>query len=62
MSTREFSRKDRLDNEFWLLQRLAQVMEKANFYELPDLEVQSRLTEREKHEGVRVGILLLFND
>ena len=54
VSTREYSSQERRDNEFWLLQRLSQVMEKANFYELPESEIQSKLAEHERHEGVRV--------
>lgn len=36
-------------------------MEKANFYEIPDAELRSKLIERESHEGIRVCNNVMFN-
>lgn len=59
LATQNLSSEDRLQNEFWLLQRLSQVMEKANFYELTDVEVRSKVKEHEPGEGVTVGNKLI---
>ncbi|XP_005095666.1 transmembrane protein 143 [Aplysia californica] len=56
VKTREWTRGEKLDNEFWLLQHLEDVMEKANFYELPRAKVERFLQEHEAHEGVRVSV------
>lgn len=42
------------DSEFWLLQKLAILMERANFYELPESVVNKALDEHEAGEGVMV--------
>ena len=47
--------KDRLDNEFWLLQKLATVMEKANFHELSKPLVQQSLAGHLSREGIIVS-------
>ena len=55
VSTRQYNRRERLDNEFWLLQKLAGVMEKANFHELPKATVHSALSEHSTREKVVVS-------
>lgn len=52
--TRKVSLKERLDMEFWLIQKLSIVMEKANFYELPKHVVDKALSEHDTREGVQV--------
>ena len=56
MKTREWNRRDRLDNEFWLLQQLAGVMEKANFHEVPQAVITRSLAEHSSH-NVIVGVI-----
>ncbi|XP_067936849.1 transmembrane protein 143-like [Watersipora subatra] len=56
VSTRMLTNQERLDNEFWLLQRLSQIMEKANFYELTEAEIKNKMSEHEHHEGVKVSV------
>ncbi|KAL3858773.1 hypothetical protein ACJMK2_009026 [Sinanodonta woodiana] len=56
MQTRKWNRRERLDNEFWLIQKLEDVLERANFHELPKNVVQKALEEHEVNEGVRVSI------
>ena len=55
ISTRQWSRRERLDNEFWLLQSLEDVMQKANFHELSRPTVLGALEEHQAREGVRVS-------
>ena len=55
-------RKERLDNEFWLLQKLAAVMEKANFHELSKPLVQQSLGKHLSREGVIVSDGLLSSN
>ena len=54
--TRETTRAEKQDNEFWLLQHLEDVMEKANFYEMPKSRVEHFLQEHDARNGIRVGI------
>ncbi|XP_013784850.1 transmembrane protein 143-like isoform X2 [Limulus polyphemus] len=56
VSTKHVPLHDRLDQEFWLLQRLAIIMEKANFYELPGHIVQAALEEHQTGTGVKVKV------
>ncbi|ESO98305.1 hypothetical protein LOTGIDRAFT_231385 [Lottia gigantea] len=56
IKTRTLSRREKLDNEFWLLEKLADIMEKANFHELSDSTVKWSLAEHEAREGVRVSV------
>ncbi|XP_076470686.1 transmembrane protein 143-like [Babylonia areolata] len=56
VQTRKVSRREKLDNEFWLLQQLEDVMEKANFFELEKSQVLKFLEEHEAQEGVRVSV------
>ena len=55
VQTRKWSPRERQDNEFWLLQRLDDIMEKANFHELPKSVVKKAMEEHDAAEGVRVG-------
>lgn len=50
------SKKERLDNEFWLLEKLSQLLEKAHFYELPVEDVRSALKEHDAGDGVLVSV------
>lgn len=56
VKTREWTRGEKLDNEFWLLQQLEDVMDKANFHEMPKEIVHQCLAEHEAREGVRVSV------
>lgn len=53
-TSQRFTRTERLDNEFWLLQKLEDVMEKANFYKLSDDTVNKALRSRTT-QGIRVS-------
>lgn len=53
MPSQRFTRTERLDNEFWLLQKLEDVMEKANFHKLSDDTVTKALQEH-TNQGIRV--------
>jgi hypothetical protein len=57
MPSQRFTRTERLDNEFWLLQKLEDVMEKANFHKLSDDTVTKALQEH-TNQGIRVNVLL----
>ena len=54
VATRQYNRRERLDNEFWLVQKLAGVMERANFHELPKATVHRALSEHNTRERVMV--------
>ena len=54
-ATEAVMHKERLDNEFWLLQKLATVMEKANFHELSKPLVQQSLAGHLSREGIIVS-------
>ena len=54
IQTRKWNRREKLDNEFWLLQRLEDILEKANFHELSDATLQRAIEEHDVSEGVRV--------
>ncbi|KAK3778074.1 hypothetical protein RRG08_044690 [Elysia crispata] len=56
VKTREWTRGEKLDNEFWLLQQLEDVMDKANFHEMPNEIVHQYLAEHEAREGVKVSV------
>ncbi|XP_013062063.2 transmembrane protein 143-like [Biomphalaria glabrata] len=56
LKTREWTRNDKLDNEFWLLQQLQDVMKKANFHELPAEKVEQFLRQHKAQEGVIVSV------
>lgn len=52
--TRLLTRRDRLDTEFFLLQRLADLVERANFRELSRTEVEAALKPHNTRQGVKV--------
>uniref|UniRef100_A0A0B6XXX1 Transmembrane protein 143 n=1 Tax=Arion vulgaris TaxID=1028688 RepID=A0A0B6XXX1_9EUPU len=54
--SREWTRKEKLDNEFWLLQKLEDVMIKANFHELPKNKVDHFLKDHEAEGRVQVSV------
>jgi hypothetical protein len=56
IQTRKWTRREKLDNEFWLLQRLEDIMEKANFHELSEATIRKAMDEHDVSEGVRVCI------
>ena len=45
IKTRQWNRRERLDNEFWLMQKLAMVMERANFHEVPRSVIDQAMAE-----------------
>ena len=55
MATRQVTRKERLDCEFALLQKLAHVLMKANFRELSRESVEGAMKEHRVPEGVMVS-------
>ncbi len=57
IATRELNVREMLDNEFWLLQKLEAIMEKANFRMLPKEEVKTSLEEHKARNGVIVSFL-----
>ena len=61
MSTRQVTRKERLDSEFELLQKLAHVMMKANFRELSRDVVDEAMKEHKVREGVVVSRNIFFS-
>ncbi|XP_060553523.1 transmembrane protein 143-like isoform X2 [Ruditapes philippinarum] len=56
IETRKWNPRERQENEFWLLQRLDDLMQKANFHELPDEIVNKALEEHVVSDGVRVSV------
>ncbi|GFO47118.1 transmembrane protein 143-like [Plakobranchus ocellatus] len=56
VKSREWTRREKLDNEFWLLQQLEDVMVKANFHEMPRDTIEQLLSEHESREGVQVSV------
>lgn len=56
------SNNERLDNEFWLLQKLSKLLEKAHFYELPREQVEAVMCEHAVFEGVVVSVDLTKYD
>lgn len=56
IQTRDITRKECLDNEFWLLQKLANVMERANFNELPKPHVLKSIANHKARDGVMVSV------
>ena len=59
IATRELNRREKLDNEFWLLQKLEAIMEKANFRLLPTEEVKKSLEEHKARNGVIVSFSVI---
>ncbi|XP_033754224.1 transmembrane protein 143-like [Pecten maximus] len=55
IQTRKWNKAERVDNEFWLTQRLEKIMEKANFHELPKTVLAKAMEEHEVGVGVRVS-------
>ena len=58
METRQWNPRERQENEFWLLQRLEDIMESANFHELPEEVVNRAMGEHKVGEGVRVRVTI----
>ncbi|KAL4234299.1 hypothetical protein ACF0H5_005950 [Mactra antiquata] len=56
IETRKWNPRERQENEFWLLKRLGDIMEKANFHELPQEVVDRALEEHEVSDGVMVSV------
>ncbi|XP_076110412.1 transmembrane protein 143-like isoform X2 [Mytilus galloprovincialis] len=56
VKTRKYTRREKLDNEFWLLQRLEDLVEKANFHELSENTLIRSMNEHDVSEGVRVKV------
>ncbi|XP_059178073.1 transmembrane protein 143-like [Physella acuta] len=56
ISIREMTRGEKLDKEFWLIQKLEDVMKKANFHELPRDRVEQLLKPHPSEQGVHVTV------
>ncbi|BFZ13524.1 hypothetical protein BsWGS_16563 [Bradybaena similaris] len=56
LKSRELSRKEKLDNEFSLLQLLDEVLSRANFRDLPSKTVEQALRIHETRGKVRVSV------
>ncbi|XP_064641773.1 transmembrane protein 143-like isoform X2 [Lineus longissimus] len=56
IATRQWNQKERLDNEFWLLQKLGDVLVRANFHELPKAVVEKAISEHCAGEGIMVSV------
>jgi len=56
LTLQKTSKKERLDNEFWLLEKLSNVLDKAHFYELPVEDVHEALKEHDAGDGVLVSV------
>lgn len=54
VTSRKVPKREMKDSEFWLLQKLAALMERANFYKLSESVVNKALDEHEAGEGVMV--------
>ena len=56
MAFGNMSKNEKLDNEFWLLQKLSGLLDKAHFYELPKSIIDKALEEHAAYEGVMVSV------
>uniref|UniRef100_T1IYG6 SBF1/SBF2 domain-containing protein n=1 Tax=Strigamia maritima TaxID=126957 RepID=T1IYG6_STRMM len=54
MQLRKMSVRDRLDNEFWLLQKLSIILESANFFEVPS-HVVDKICSPRVFDGVKIS-------
>eukprot|EP00112_Aurelia_sp_Birch-Aquarium-sp1_P013494 Seg2867.1 transcript_id=Seg2867.1/GoldUCD/mRNA.D3Y31 product="Transmembrane protein 143" protein_id=Seg2867.1/GoldUCD/D3Y31 len=50
------SKKEKLDNEFWLLEKLSKLLEKAHFSELSREDIAKAMKEHAVFEGVLVSV------
>lgn len=55
IQTRVWTRQERLDKEYLVLQRLEDILEKANFSELPPSMVNKALEEHSIGDGIKVN-------
>ena len=56
MTFQKHSKKERLEYEFWLLEKLSQLLEKAHFYELPMEDIYEALKAHDAGDGVLVSV------
>lgn len=56
ITSRLLGKREKDDNEFWLMQKLSALMESANFHELPSRVVKKALDEHMAGEGVNVSV------
>lgn len=56
LALQNISKKERQDNEFWLLEKFSHLLEQAHFYELPVVEVHESLKEHDAGDGVLVSV------
>ena len=56
LALQNISKKERQDNEFWLLEKFSHLLEQAHFYELPVVEVNESLKEHDAGDGVLVSV------
>lgn len=54
--TQQVTRKELLDDEFWLFQQLQMLLYKANYFHIPHSEVAQLLHEHNTWEGVKVSV------
>ena len=58
LASKQWNRKDRMDTEFWLMQKLSHVMHKANFHELSQSTITEALADHSS-EGVVVKMIFV---
>lgn len=56
LTVRHVGKKEKQEQEFWLLQKLSSLLEQAHFHEIPRKEVAQALEEHPCHEGVMVKV------
>lgn len=56
IQTRVWTRQERLDKEYLVLQRLEDILEKANFSELPPSMVNKALEEHSIGDGIKISV------
>jgi len=61
IQTRLWNRQERLDNEYFLVEKLEDINERANFHELPPEVLQQAMVEHDVNLGVRVCIASLLD-
>ncbi|EDO34533.1 predicted protein, partial [Nematostella vectensis] len=56
VSMRSYTSEERRDNEFWLLDKLSSLLNKAHFYELPTEAIHDALKEHDTSYGVLISV------
>ena len=47
LKTRKMTKQELLDNEYWLLQKVEKLLDKSNFFKIPQLQLYGRLKEHD---------------